>query len=98
MAVPSAVPTTGLFSSCNFTDRDSLLSMVDSDGQRFNISLLAQACPQLCPLAYGTGNPDMTGIGVGDRIIRPLVTADHDFRSQYPTYYKALRRLSLVLY
>jgi hypothetical protein len=50
---------------CDFTDRWTMLERVVSDWQGYNISLLADRCPNVCGLIYGNGNPDVSGIGVG---------------------------------
>lgn len=46
--------------SCNFTDLDELLALESEV-----VATIVKACPQTCPLAYGVGNPDLSGIGVG---------------------------------
>lgn len=61
--LPPASPTTGR-DPCNFTDRNSLIDRVDSDWRGYNISLLVATCEGVCPLVYGDGNPDISGIGV----------------------------------
>lgn len=47
-----------------FSDRQSMIDHIDSNHQDYNISLLVTACDSVCLLAYGSGNPDITGIGV----------------------------------
>lgn len=46
--------------SCNVTDLDELLAL-----QSDVVAIIVKACPQTCLLAYGVGNPDLSGIGVG---------------------------------
>ncbi|KAM7195046.1 hypothetical protein V8F33_006915 [Rhypophila sp. PSN 637] len=29
----------------------------------YNVSFLIQTCPDVCGLVYGTGNPDISGVG-----------------------------------
>jgi hypothetical protein len=41
-----------------------MLDRVQSDWQGYNISLLVATCAGVCPLVYGSGNPDISGIGV----------------------------------
>ncbi len=62
--LPPALPTSNNTDPCAFTDRVSLLDRVESDWQDYNISMLVTVCSQVCPLVYGTGNPDISGIGV----------------------------------
>lgn len=62
--LPPAVPSNNSSSPCNFSDRNSLLVRVESDWQGYNISLLVQTCAGVCPLVFGSGNPDISGIGV----------------------------------
>ena len=49
---------------CDFPDRSSLVARIKSEQQSYNTSLLVQTCPGVCPLVYGSGNPDISGIGV----------------------------------
>jgi hypothetical protein len=63
--LPPAVPTGDNSDPCAFPDRNSLLDRVESDLQEYNVSLLVATCPNVCPFVFGTGNPDISGIGVG---------------------------------
>jgi hypothetical protein len=49
---------------CNFTDHNSLLDHVEGSGANYNLSLLVGTCSGVCSLVYGSGNPDISGIGV----------------------------------
>jgi hypothetical protein len=62
-------------SELNITDRNSifnLLAYYNCTGEVAtqnsiwvcNISLLVATCEEICPVVYGTGNPDISGIGV----------------------------------
>jgi hypothetical protein len=62
--LPPASPTGGDSDPCAFTDRSSLLARVNSDAYSYNLSLLVETCASVCDLVYGTGNPDISGIGV----------------------------------
>jgi hypothetical protein len=62
--LPPAQPSINSTNPCNFTDRDALLERVVVDWQSYNVSLLAETCPNVCELIYGNGNPDVSGIGV----------------------------------
>lgn len=57
---------------CAFTDRVSLLDRIESDWQEYNISLLVETCNAVCSILYGTGNPDISGIGVSVLAMSPL--------------------------
>ena len=41
-----------------------MLERIDKDWINYNISLLVQTCSSVCPLVYGSGNPDISGPGV----------------------------------
>ena len=62
--LPPAVPTGKSADPCAFSDRNSLINRVASDWQSYNISLLVETCAGVCALVYGSGNPDISGIGV----------------------------------
>jgi hypothetical protein len=62
--LPAAVRTGNSSDPCAFTDRNSLIDRVSSDWQGYNVSLLVATCSTVCPLVYGSGNPDISGIGV----------------------------------
>ncbi len=61
---PPALPTGTNATLCAFNDRNSLIERVASDWQGGNISLLVQTCDNVCALIYGSGNPDISGVGV----------------------------------
>ena len=48
--------------ACSFASITSVISQADNGN--LNISQLVDSCPQICSLAWGTGNPDLSGIGV----------------------------------
>lgn len=48
--------------SCSFPSIGSLLATAEAGN--LNITQLVQSCPNVCSLAWGTGNPDLSGIGV----------------------------------
>ena len=50
--------------SCNFTSRLDLLPFERDPNA--NLESLVAGCYDVCLLVYGTGNPDLAGIGVGD--------------------------------
>src|SRR5204863_3159384 len=62
--LPPAVPGGNSSDSCAFPDRNGLIDRVASDWQGYNISLLVATCPGVCAYIYGSGNPDISGIGV----------------------------------
>jgi hypothetical protein len=64
-AVSSPTPTNGLSAniSCNFKDRAELVDRTFKE--HLNASVLVNDCEEVCILAYGTGNPDISGVGVG---------------------------------
>lgn len=61
---PSALPTGSNSTLCAFNDRKSLINSVGTDWQSDNISLLVKTCDNACALVYGSGNPDISGVGV----------------------------------
>jgi hypothetical protein len=46
---------------CAFTSINDVLAKADMD--HLNITTLVSSCPDICTLAWGTGNPDLSGIG-----------------------------------
>jgi len=62
--LPPAMPTGNNPDPCAFPDRDSLLDRIAGDLNNYNISLLIDTCPDVCQYIYGSGNPDISGIGV----------------------------------
>lgn len=48
--------------SCNFTNIQSFFDFATTNG--LNITQEVDRCQNLCLLTYGTGNPDLSGIGV----------------------------------
>ncbi|OIW26300.1 hypothetical protein CONLIGDRAFT_671902 [Coniochaeta ligniaria NRRL 30616] len=65
----SILPGPGSNDSCPFTDLNSLLGYVTSNQVDMNVSLLIQACPETCLMIYGSGNPDISGIGTLEAMI-----------------------------
>lgn len=63
-ALSPNVPSGNSSDVCMFGDLKSLLAQIESDGNGRNVSLLVRTCPGICPLVYGSGNPDISGIGV----------------------------------
>ncbi|KAL2855700.1 hypothetical protein BJX68DRAFT_231063 [Aspergillus pseudodeflectus] len=63
---PSATPlATGLADgnrTCDFDKIDDFFSYANKNG--LNITVEVQHCQNLCLLTYGTGNPDLSGIGM----------------------------------
>ncbi|KAH6964872.1 hypothetical protein EDB82DRAFT_511148 [Fusarium venenatum] len=49
--------------SCAFDSLPELVKLVVEDWAGYNISLLVDKCPGVCDLIYGSGNPDISGIG-----------------------------------
>ncbi|AEO69507.1 uncharacterized protein THITE_114136 [Thermothielavioides terrestris NRRL 8126] len=49
--------------SCAFDSLPELVERVVEDWAGYNISLLVDTCPGVCELVYGSGNPDISGIG-----------------------------------
>ncbi|RKL08877.1 hypothetical protein BFJ70_g16732 [Fusarium oxysporum] len=49
--------------SCAFDSLPELVKLVVEDWAGYNISLLVDTCPGVCDLVYGSGNPDISGIG-----------------------------------
>src|SRR5437762_6662067 len=62
--LPPASPTGNSTDPCAFADRITLIDRVEADWQNYNMSLLVATCAGVCPLVYGSGNPDISGIGV----------------------------------
>lgn len=50
--------------SCNFTSRLDLLP-IERDPNA-DLKSFITGCDEVCLLVYGTGNPDLAGIGVRD--------------------------------
>ncbi|KAF3925241.1 hypothetical protein ABW20_dc0105034 [Dactylellina cionopaga] len=47
--------------SCDFPSINSVLA--EADQSLLNITTVVAACPEICSLAWGAGNPDLSGIG-----------------------------------
>jgi len=60
--LPPATPDGN--ASCAFDNLPELVQRVVEDWAGYNISLLVDTCPGVCDLVYGSGNPDISGIGV----------------------------------
>ena len=71
LATPSPSPQTpaalGGNVTCDFDDITSLVGHIVHEWAGYNLSLLVQTCPDTCILVYGSGNPDISGIGVSSR-------------------------------
>ena len=48
--------------ACLFSSINQVLHKAETSG--LNITTTIQNCPDICTLAWGTGNPDLSGIGV----------------------------------
>ncbi|RSL57584.1 hypothetical protein CEP54_008205 [Fusarium duplospermum] len=48
---------------CAFSDLKQLLGRLEQSPELHNMTLLVETCDNICPLIYGTGNPDLSGIG-----------------------------------
>jgi hypothetical protein len=49
---------------CAFENLDTLVNRAVHDWAGYNMSLLVEACPKAGEVAFGTGNPDISGPGV----------------------------------
>lgn len=52
---------------CNFTTIEAFFDNATENG--LNITAEIEQCPNLCLLTFGTGNPDLSGIGVSGLFI-----------------------------
>ena len=48
-------------STCNISSMNDLLNQAQAG--RLNITTVVTSCPDICALAWGSGNPDLSGIG-----------------------------------
>lgn len=62
VTLPPAAPSGN--APCAFENVTELVERVVEEWAGSNVSLLVQTCPGVCDLVYGTGNPDISGIGV----------------------------------
>lgn len=62
--LPPASPTGNNTDPCAFSDRKGLFDRIHNNIEAYNVSLLVRTCPEICTLVYGSGNPDISGIGV----------------------------------
>lgn len=53
---------TNVSPACFYSSIGAILDQADAG--KLNVTQLAQQCPNICSLAWGTGNPDLSGIGV----------------------------------
>jgi hypothetical protein len=71
---PSATPLATALAdgnrTCDFDKIDDFFSYANKNG--LNITVEVQHCQNLCLLTYGTGNPDLSGIGVSPPYSRLL--------------------------
>jgi hypothetical protein len=90
-------------SSCisDTTSIDDLLAQVIKSGA--NITSTVAQCPQLCSLAWGNGNPDLSGIGTNISYIfqavltilcGPLLCFVYEFRDQWSFNKRVQKRLA----
>jgi hypothetical protein len=61
-AAPSATALVEGNRTCDFDKIDDFFKYANRNG--LNITVEVQHCQNLCLLTYGTGNPDLSGIGV----------------------------------
>jgi len=54
--------------ACVFEDLEGLVDRAVEDWAGYNVSLLVETCPNVCEVAFGTGNPDISGPGVSSLI------------------------------
>jgi len=48
--------------ACSFSSISQVLHLAETSS--LNITTTVQNCPDICMLAWGIGNPDLSGIGV----------------------------------
>lgn len=58
-----AANSTNITLACNASTIDNFLDQAIADG--LNVTETLIICPSVCNLAWGVGNPDISGIGVG---------------------------------
>ncbi|KAF5566539.1 integral membrane protein [Fusarium pseudoanthophilum] len=51
---------------CAFSDLQQLVDHLEENPALYNTTLLVETCDDICQLVYGTGNPDIWGIGAND--------------------------------
>lgn len=56
--------------SCDFTSINQFLANTEAGG--VNITLAVERCSAVCSQAWGNGNPDLSGIGVGSQFSYPF--------------------------
>lgn len=68
--------------SCEIPSMYELLK--EAEKGNLNLTILSQTCPSVCTLAWGTGNPDLSGIGVREKerencslLLHPLHTCQY---------------------
>jgi hypothetical protein len=54
---------------CAFEDLDTLIDRVIQDWTGYNISLFVKTCPNACEVAFGLGNPNVSGPGVSSLLV-----------------------------
>lgn len=64
--VATASDTTDRDLQCKFDSLAALAdyAVVNTTRPSFNVSALVHTCPAVCDLVYGSGNPDISGVGV----------------------------------
>ena len=70
---PLNIPHTMENSTCSITSISDLLDK--GDRYLLNVTTTIVACPGICSLAWGSGNPDLSGIGVNISYIMQAVLA-----------------------
>ncbi|KAM7185563.1 hypothetical protein V8F20_011756 [Naviculisporaceae sp. PSN 640] len=61
---PTALAEEDVVIQCDFEDLQQLVHhVIGVNRTSYNISRLVDTCPDVCDLVYGTGNPDISGIG-----------------------------------
>ncbi|KAK3331273.1 hypothetical protein B0H66DRAFT_546193 [Apodospora peruviana] len=63
-ALPPALPAGEDLDPCAFKSRGSMIEQLEHSWESYNVSLLVETCDSVCLLVYGTGNPDISGVGV----------------------------------
>lgn len=59
-----ATTAEGFAVTCNFTSISQVLASTTDPNA--NLTDLVKPCGNICSLAWGAGNPDLSGVGVGD--------------------------------
>lgn len=65
--LPPAKPT-GSNDPCAFSDLQELVDRLEENPALYNTTLMVETCDDICQLVYGTGNPDISGIGASSHL------------------------------